>query len=850
MNINFFATTFGLIGWVGDKILKKIFSFLVFVDSVIYNFIRYVYEIFITLTKVNLFGVEDYKELVNRIYVILGLIMLFILAYSLLKAVINPDNFAKGELSFPKLIQNVVVSLVIIAFLPTVFELAFNVQNSLLNKGTVSSLILGTNTSSNDSDKKTYSLNNAGNLFAYETFKGFYGPDSAKCQDLGETDEDKCRDAIEANNTTLGEVDRLVNPDSDEQRGESFAQYMKFSELAADGDAGFHYYFPLSTIAGIYVLYLMINFCFDIALRSVKLAFYQIIAPIPVICRVIPGGKLKDVFSKWLQQVIGLFIEVFVRIGAMSFGVLMLNLLKDNLSKIDTNTLTFTQTGLLYAFIVMAMVMFIKKIPEVLSKIFPFDTSGMKLGIRERLAAGGGLMAGAALGTGVGLMAKKIAATGQNVRNAKGIGGKAKALGAGVITGGAAVATGMLRGGYKARGAKNFTDMRKASAGGVDATMKTGEKIKGTVDKYKAEGKILPGVPGAFQNAGVIASGFISDKWGGVKSYLGIGDSFDALQGEKNTYKPFLDEDDKVGNNADDLITREAISQNAALTLASGGPYMSLDAMHEHLDIMRKSNVQSLIGRSVKDFDGNEMVINSELDYSNYLANLKNQLSTSERNLKKYLKVYAFQENGLEKMQTNIDKKLGKYQALHSDEILKSVAQNTGIVASAGSPCIRSLDDMKMELDTISFNSVNGKTVKDFNGNDVVINDQSQYNDYINKLQTQYNDAKDKVTNYLNTQAMKDAQLNFGGGDKQRWNKIVSSQANVNNLLKENLSAIAALYEKYMPAGTTPLTELSGPDAFDAFDNLITMMKNRNIDIDAEFEKLQRANKSGGNDNK
>lgn len=566
MNINFFASTFGLIGWVGDKILEKIFSFLVFVDSVIYNFIRYVYEIFITLTKVNLFGVEDYKELVNRIYVILGLIMLFILAYSLLKAVINPDNFAKGELSFPKLIQNVVVSLVIIAFLPTVFELAFNVQNSLLNKGTVSSLILGTNTSSNDSDKKTYSLNNAGNLFAYETFKGFYGPDSAKCQDLGETDEDKCRDAIEANNTTLGEVDRLVNPDSDEQRGESFAQYMKFSELAADGDAGFHYYFPLSTIAGIYVLYLMINFCFDIALRSVKLAFYQIIAPIPVICRVIPGGKLKDVFSKWLQQVIGLFIEVFVRIGAMSFGVLMLNLLKDNLSKIDTNTLTFTQTGLLYAFIVMAMVMFIKKIPEVLSKIFPFDTSGMKLGIREKLAAGGGLMAGAALGTGVGLMAKKIAATGQNVRNAKGIGGKAKALGAGVVTGGAAVATGMLRGGYKARGAKNFTDMRKASAGGVDATMQTGEKIKGTVDRYKAEGKILPGITGAPHNAGVIIGGFVGDKWDKAKTYLGLSDGIQALQEEQSVIQEGMNFKKKLFDLvADDskVLTYQGLKKNA-----------------------------------------------------------------------------------------------------------------------------------------------------------------------------------------------------------------------------------------------------------------------------------------------
>lgn len=822
-----------------DTVVKYAYALFLKLDSVIYNFIRYIYSIFLDLTKINLFGMDDYNDIVARIYIILGLVMLFVLAYSLLKAVINPDNFAKGETSFPKLIQNVVVSLVIIAMLPTIFGLAFNVQSALLNQGTLTKIIL-----SNDNEDGEKIMNEGGNEMSFYVFQAFFGPDESKCDDA----EDCSKEKIESSVGTLAEVDEKV------LNGASFGLYSNFADEVSSDDGKINYSFPLSTIAGIFVLWVLLNFCFDMALRTIKLAFYQIIAPIPVICRVIPGGKLKDVFSKWVQQVISLFLEVFIRIGSIAFGVKMINIIVNKFNDGTFNDSlasngTFSTT-LIKALIIMALVMFIKKAPELITKLFGLDTGGMKLGLREKLAAGGGLMAASAIGSGVGLLAKKAVATGQNVRNAKSFGGKVKALGAGVVTGGAAVATGMLRGGYKARGAKNFTDVRKASTGGVDATMQTGEKIRGTVDRYKAEGKILPGVPGAFHNVGVIASGFASDKWGGVKSYLGLGDSFDALQGEKNTYKPFLGEDDKVGNNADDLITREAISQNAALTLASGGPYMSLDAMHEHLDIMRKSNVQSLIGRSVKDFDGNEMVINSELDYSNYLANLKNQLSTSERNLKKYLKVYAFQENGLEKMQINIAEKLENYQASHRDEILKSVAQNTSIVASAGSPCIRSLDDMKMELDTISFNAVNGKTVKDFNGNDIVINNQAQYNDYINKLQTQYNDAKDKVSNYLNTQAMEGAQLNFGGGDMQRWNKIVSSQANVNNLLKENLSVIAALYEKYMPAGTPPLTELSGPDAFDAFDNLITMMKNRNIDIDAEFEKLQRANKSGGNDNK
>lgn len=60
----------------------------------------------------------------------------------------------------------------------------------------------------------------------------------------------------------------------------------------------------ISTVAGVFLLYVLLNFCFDMAVRVVKLMFFQIIAPIPVICRVIPGGKLKDVFSDWMKKLL------------------------------------------------------------------------------------------------------------------------------------------------------------------------------------------------------------------------------------------------------------------------------------------------------------------------------------------------------------------------------------------------------------------------------------------------------------------------------------------------------------------------------------------------------------------
>ena len=122
-------------------ILSAVWHLFLSLDGIIYNLICYIFDIFYYLCGLQLFTDADYNEIVNKIYMILGLVMMFVLAYSLLKAVINPDEFAKGENSFPKLIKNVIVSLVIIVILPTVFNVAFSIQNSLLNYDVIPQLI-------------------------------------------------------------------------------------------------------------------------------------------------------------------------------------------------------------------------------------------------------------------------------------------------------------------------------------------------------------------------------------------------------------------------------------------------------------------------------------------------------------------------------------------------------------------------------------------------------------------------------------------------------------------------------------------------------------------------------------
>ena len=488
-----------------------IWGVLLAIDGGIYDFICYLFEIFYYLCGLQLFSDTDYNALIQRVYVILGLIMMFVLAYSLLRAVINPDEFAKGETSFPKLIQNVIVSLIIIVFLPTAFQTAFSIQNSLLNYDTIPQLILGEGSSATGTTGPTVQNVSGGRAIAFYTFKAFLFPDlSSGNVSCNSDDPDKCRDVIKGNGS-LGSTDgpQLTERDKAVLEGKnSFTIYGNYSESVRDNKLT--YYFPISTVAGIFIAYVMLNFCFDMALRVVKLAFYQIIAPIPVICRVIPGGKLKDVFSKWLKQVISLFVEVFVRIGALSFGVFLIGIIIDKFEAglPGIGMLTgFGQRTIVLALLLMSVIIFVKEIPKIIGDMFGLDTGGMKLGLMDKLAAGGALAAGAVAGGALGSLKSNAVNAFKNIKAAP----KGEILGAfkkGVLSMGAGTISGARRGFSAGKGAKNFADMKKAASTAVAGTTAARNKRAARVGYYKAQ---------AEKNGTSYFSAVMGDKLTGIK---------------------------------------------------------------------------------------------------------------------------------------------------------------------------------------------------------------------------------------------------------------------------------------------------------------------------------------------
>lgn len=613
---------------------------LMWIDTIIYGFVDYVYDIFNALAKVNLFKTEDYQTIVSRIYVVLGLIMLFVLAYSLLKAVINPDEFAKGESSFPKLIKNVVVSLAIIAILPTAFTVAFNFQNAVLNKNTIPGLVFGVN--SEDYNKATDA--DAGRDMSYYVLSAFLHPNFDWCNEKGYAVNDN-----ESGDVNLSECASEIDGDGDwlltngedlKSVTENFkagsydiSAFNDFGESAAAGKLTYNVF--ISTIAGVFLLYVLLNFCFDMAVRVVKLMFFQIIAPIPVICRVIPGGKLKDVFSDWMKKTISTYVEVFIRIAIMYLGVFMISQVVDNFSSANLGNLGPTQKLIAEALIIMGVVIFMRQAPKLIGDMFHLDSGGMKLGLMDKLAMGGALTAGAVAGGAFGTLGRNLVSGARGVKNADGAWNKVKAGLFGAASVGAGTLSGAARGFNRGKGAKNLADMKKAAGGAVAAT----SAAKAKRDAYRAS---HTSASGALDTLGNVMLGHISDAGVGVAEYFGVNNVEDLVNDNK-LIDDIASKKKAVATSVESVIDKEASKAKSDFKL---GAFNATELRRRKLAIQdaQAGNLLDASGRKITVAEAQQAYDEYRYDFSQaaqniaflskeHFENLKMSSDASERDI-------------------------------------------------------------------------------------------------------------------------------------------------------------------------------------------------------------------------
>lgn len=429
MNLISIGIMLGDITTFVDNILKWIF---VFIDSVVYQLVAVFYNIFLAIVRIDFGDVNGiFDNLLQRIYLVLGIFMLFKVSFNLLQMMVDPDKVNDSKIGGGAMVKHIFISIIMLVAFPLVFEVLGDIQKAIIDNGIVETIILGDGATalSEDLDK-----GKPGAAFSWSLFSSFLRPGAAQGYSWQNTTGN-----VKKQYDSVWRIDGTGN----------YRYRLDFGGVITDSQLE---YTPIvSTIVGALMIYFLVMFSFDIGIRTFKLMLLEVIAPIPIVSYMSPG-KGEDIFNRFKDEYIKTYLELFVRLAIIYLTLLLSNkllymftpqnagaLFKDGV-KLDTISLAIASVIL-----IVALFMFARKIPELAETVFGFKlgNSGSAGAASRGILGAAGLIGGAAIGGAAGFTQSLL--RGDNVLKAganlvggaarSGVGAARSGLGSGQING-------------------------------------------------------------------------------------------------------------------------------------------------------------------------------------------------------------------------------------------------------------------------------------------------------------------------------------------------------------------------------------------------------------------------------
>lgn len=393
---------------IGEVFLKLLYFLMLTIDSVVFWFIKLISQVFFLVVDTNMEGqaiTTKINELMDRIYIILGVGMLFFVAYKIICLMTDPDKISNdGADSMQGIVKNVVLSVIMLSLIPTAFNYLMQFQSRVVSTNVIGSIILGTSNDSSDDNN----IRKTGAKVALSIYSSFYYPvdENGKIY----TYYDCGGRYPEAPNTPNGVPDiceTYVKKYDDAMNSEGIKEFIIDEELnQALVDGEMEHIAIIPVLAGAYAIWLYLVFTLDIATRAIKLLFYRLIAPIPVMMRITKpvGGA----FTKWINDVIKTYLSLFIRLIIINFSLFTINLIVSlDLSELFPSSNSATGLAVLLAkvAVLLGILQFAKDAPKMVEELFGvehIDTSvaGMKNRLNENEYAKRAAVMGGALGLG------------------------------------------------------------------------------------------------------------------------------------------------------------------------------------------------------------------------------------------------------------------------------------------------------------------------------------------------------------------------------------------------------------------------------------------------------------------
>ena len=443
-------------------LIDALVGLLFAIDEVVYGFIPILYRLLLYLSNVDLVtGNVPVQALIQRVYILVGVFMLFRLSFSILNYIINPDAFSDQSKGFSNLVKRILIAVVLLVGIPWIFKEAYVIQNKIITSGILPRLILGESIEYSDSsnnDELEASIETSAKDVQFMLFGPFFSINyDAKGEEDGQPGElDVCRPTPEyptsnilgtkgmaSNEACMNKMAELMddpqfftssvvtkivkNPSIISSYMSDFFRYEEDDGTIVDkrrfenfggllpltldsGDRVIKYYFIASTLCGGYLVFLLLSFCIDIGARVIRLFFLQILSPIAVISSVDPtssGDRLKD----WAKECVKVWASLFLRLLVIFLIIQLVRVISNSFYSGAIFSTGYSNSSALnawiYVFLILGVFQAAKSIPDFIEKATGIKMSGdLQLNPFKAIGSnvGVGLIGGAAL-TGASLLA-------------------------------------------------------------------------------------------------------------------------------------------------------------------------------------------------------------------------------------------------------------------------------------------------------------------------------------------------------------------------------------------------------------------------------------------------------------
>ena len=334
-----------------------IYHLLAAIDTIIYGLASSMFRIIYDIATTEFFKAEQIETVANRIYIVVGVLMLFKLVISAIQYMINPDVFDDKDKGMAGILKKIVISILLIVVVPAIFNFMISMQGPIIK--TLPSIILGNNASETTDDESV------GFDLSFQVLQAFV----------------KARDGKGGSVGTNGEIHEIHDLASFNAHVTDDCPAFSLFGIISTDSCHYDYMIIVSTLAGGFLCYTLLSMILDIAIRTIKFGIIRILAPIPISSYVFSKDKL----SKFAKTTITVYTDLFIRMAIVYFIIFAIQeiVIKNNLINVlSVNNGGVSDTGdwfrgvIVNIAIIFGLLMFASKAPKFISELLGLPDVG------------------------------------------------------------------------------------------------------------------------------------------------------------------------------------------------------------------------------------------------------------------------------------------------------------------------------------------------------------------------------------------------------------------------------------------------------------------------------------------